>query len=1084
MQPIRSFQRVARSTSIADYLGREPRSFQKPILHLSHDSGKILQFTESASSGTQECAPLNTNQSGNLGSKTSIPRPDHKLLKEDEPPRPLELKENNVAERTVRNLPEIRTHIAEPTEKRPTISVQMDQSPKRRPLHLPLARRKVQKFTRVVDQSQLHGRPVWNSSAKIDKGLTSGGHALGNSTRSGRSASIPIHRTRREPSSQRSTSVEANSVFERLYREGLRSKEAAQPDLAKKTVSLQQHLRSLSPLHSQMSTVPVNPDGWPDQQRTETCSDLSKLPFDSQETDRVHDVKLGEAAHSKSPVLKPGKISPVKQPSPRREVNPSILREKSALVPKPRSKSLKNIREFDNTALRIHQTSLRRDLGKSAGYKSISCDKIQENPDGTVLQVDDEQREGAPETTVKRSEQNPCAFLESQNKEINLDSFGPGGSDQKEAQHPDIYDQRFKELYPQPHLGGFHHEYPIRNDETEFQNTFTSEINLDLGDNSLGAHFCKLDKTDPPSISISAVVGKVIDKACQEVGLSSIGLSGILSPPHNENIESGSVLLPIDYNEEPVTIPTENLLPVSTKSEREDQHTANSAKSSLADQVVQVTAAVNDEEGPLEMPEDLASVQLRRPLKKPTSTYGDTDLNTDTTDISIVLVTSMNPSLEVCNENREQWSYEDASLVASKSTRGCLQECTKTLQKNVALSMKSEMGESLKEPCLMASLLEDSKSRIDPVESDPTIVESYALTKVLQFPHPPFPLLHDLLSLERAGAILNCGEEVIQNLDSRRTYRGNPIEPGDEELYMYPEDGEWSGDSDDEERFSEVTSKQEMQSPTLNDTGDKPDSRPGSPNCEAPSDIQLPASPELGNTDALPAHSTSFSLRVDRCDQEGSTVTTQGDIVLRKGSSDESVEEIAHLKRELFKLHSRFNSLCIITKDVVPELKLSYREVVFAIRTSLHSKKAVACQNTTNALGAAFVQCVEQFVQIINNKVLCQNWLGAWDKACLMRLKADFIRYLSETFPQNEDYQRKCHDAYKSARLFFIENRLQEKAEWVYLQMNYAIFLHSVGFPSLAQYISEKLMRSLVVRRCGKDIQQKLRSNLRFYNKP
>ncbi|KAL5971141.1 hypothetical protein TSMEX_001147 [Taenia solium] len=207
------------------------------------------------------------------------------------------------------------------------------------------------------------------------------------------------------------------------------------------------------------------------------------------------------------------------------------------------------------------------------------------------------------------------------------------------------------------------------------------------------------------------------------------------------------------------------------------------------------------------------------------------------------------------------------------------------------------------------------------------------------------------------------------------------------------------------------------------------------------------------------------------------------DYLFRRATPEETVKEVAQFREALSKLNSRFRNAGITTKDVARELKHSYRGIILAIRSRLSSEKGIICQNSTKALGATLMQCVEQFVHIVDDRVMRHKWLEAWDRGCLLRLKADFIRYLYEAFPANLTYQLKCREAYKSARLFFLENDLQDKAEWVYLQMNYATLLHMLGDRSTARFINERLINSLVVRRCGKDIKAKLQLNLQFYSK-
>ena len=202
-----------------------------------------------------------------------------------------------------------------------------------------------------------------------------------------------------------------------------------------------------------------------------------------------------------------------------------------------------------------------------------------------------------------------------------------------------------------------------------------------------------------------------------------------------------------------------------------------------------------------------------------------------------------------------------------------------------------------------------------------------------------------------------------------------------------------------------------------------------------------------------------------------------------RNTPEETAKVVAQSKEILSHLNSRFGNAVITTRDVVRELKQSYREIILTLRSRLNLKEKVKCQNSTSVLSATLIQCVEQFAHILDNRIMHHNWLGAWDKGCLLRLKADFIRYLYEVFSDDENYQLKCHEAYRSARLFFLENSLQDQAEWVYLNMNYATFLYMIGETTTARFINEKLINSLVVRRCGKDVKEKLKFNLQFYEK-
>ncbi len=210
-----------------------------------------------------------------------------------------------------------------------------------------------------------------------------------------------------------------------------------------------------------------------------------------------------------------------------------------------------------------------------------------------------------------------------------------------------------------------------------------------------------------------------------------------------------------------------------------------------------------------------------------------------------------------------------------------------------------------------------------------------------------------------------------------------------------------------------------------------------------------------------------------------------------KPSDDDSVSsdhteniqgDIAQLKDSLFNLTYKYKSLGIVTKVHFGEIKQTYRDFIGTARSLITKKKDLLAESNVTEVYQALVTAVNQFSEIVDNRVICQNWLGTWEKAGMMRLKADFLRYIFEVEPTDE-FRRKCLEAYKNARLFFIENDLQNKAEWVYLQMNYASFLYSSGSQSAAHFLSKKLANSLVAKRCGKDIQQRLKSNLILYSR-
>lgn len=187
------------------------------------------------------------------------------------------------------------------------------------------------------------------------------------------------------------------------------------------------------------------------------------------------------------------------------------------------------------------------------------------------------------------------------------------------------------------------------------------------------------------------------------------------------------------------------------------------------------------------------------------------------------------------------------------------------------------------------------------------------------------------------------------------------------------------------------------------------------------------------------------------------------------------------LRVALIGIRVRFKNQGITNRADAKELKQSYRGIISPLRDLLKSEKDVKCKNISNALRSMMVQCVEQFAVLIANKVIPNSWLPDWDKASLMRYSADFVRYLCEVFPENESYRRKCHDSYMIARSFYIENGLKDRIEWIHLNLNYSVFLHMIGDMRMARIITENLLNSLLLHRCGGEVQRRLEMNLEMY---
>uniref|UniRef100_A0A183TMH6 Protein kinase domain-containing protein n=1 Tax=Schistocephalus solidus TaxID=70667 RepID=A0A183TMH6_SCHSO len=211
----------------------------------------------------------------------------------------------------------------------------------------------------------------------------------------------------------------------------------------------------------------------------------------------------------------------------------------------------------------------------------------------------------------------------------------------------------------------------------------------------------------------------------------------------------------------------------------------------------------------------------------------------------------------------------------------------------------------------------------------------------------------------------------------------------------------------------------------------------------------------------------------------------QDELRRKLGKLDAAVEkalkDIREKKDGLYELSYSLFQTCILTNEKIPEIKRRYRDYVLSIRSFLTNPEVVVPQELREELKEQVRVVVEEYIRLLDEKVMRQFWAPAQDKASMLRLKADFLRYLLELNPGDETYTRRCQMTYKDTKLFFVEHRLQKTVEWVYLQMNYAAFLYMTGALSAALYISRQLTKSPLLSRCSKEVQKRLQSNLKLY---
>ncbi|VDN29881.1 unnamed protein product [Dibothriocephalus latus] len=211
----------------------------------------------------------------------------------------------------------------------------------------------------------------------------------------------------------------------------------------------------------------------------------------------------------------------------------------------------------------------------------------------------------------------------------------------------------------------------------------------------------------------------------------------------------------------------------------------------------------------------------------------------------------------------------------------------------------------------------------------------------------------------------------------------------------------------------------------------------------------------------------------------------QDEIMRKLGKLDAAVEkalqDIKEKKDGLCELSYSLFQTCILTNEKIPEIKRRYREYVLSVRSLLTNPEITVPQELRGELKEQVKVAVEEYIRLLEEKVMRQFWAPVQDKGSMLRLKADFLRYLLELNPGEESYATRCQMTYKDTKLFFIEHKLQKTVEWVYLQMNYAAFLYMTGALNAALYISRQLTKSPLLSRCSKDVQKRLESNLKLY---
>ncbi|CAL8101913.1 unnamed protein product [Calicophoron daubneyi] len=172
--------------------------------------------------------------------------------------------------------------------------------------------------------------------------------------------------------------------------------------------------------------------------------------------------------------------------------------------------------------------------------------------------------------------------------------------------------------------------------------------------------------------------------------------------------------------------------------------------------------------------------------------------------------------------------------------------------------------------------------------------------------------------------------------------------------------------------------------------------------------------------------------------------------------------------------------VAIITEQETKKIKSIYDKLVTLLRSAILHPPLEDKKETYKAKLEAYC---EEFIDIVDTRVIPHFWVAVQIKGTLLRLKADYLRYLFEINPKNGSYQVRAHNAYTEAKTFFIAHRLTKSLEWYRLRLNYAALLYLDGFPTAAMFICQQLLRSSKLKSFDAAIEQRVRRNVEFFKR-
>ncbi|KAF6769495.1 hypothetical protein AHF37_12590 [Paragonimus kellicotti] len=190
--------------------------------------------------------------------------------------------------------------------------------------------------------------------------------------------------------------------------------------------------------------------------------------------------------------------------------------------------------------------------------------------------------------------------------------------------------------------------------------------------------------------------------------------------------------------------------------------------------------------------------------------------------------------------------------------------------------------------------------------------------------------------------------------------------------------------------------------------------------------------------------------------------------------------EVTEAEDERRDLNYAIFDLSILTEHDTKRIRSCYERLVSRIRLIILNPQLEEKKDMFKS--KLRIYC-EEFIQIVDDRVIPYYWVSIYVKGNLLRLKADFLRYLFEIHPKNGNYQVRAHNAYTEAKTFFTTHRMTKTSEWYRSRLNYAALLYLDGFPTAALFICQQLLKSAKTKVFDSAFEKRIRKNVDFFKR-